>query len=685
VRGPRTTTGSRPSKPRSRATIIPAVRSAPRYRFLGGKGGVGKTTCAAGIAVAAAAAGTRALVLSTDPAPSLGSALGRRLTATPRRIPLPGKGTLHAAEVDAARAINRWLAGRRAALERAALRGTWLDEEDVARLLRLSLPGIDEIAALLELSRLGQSRRYDLIVVDTAPTGHTLRMLGMPETLLAVARLFDRMQAKHRVMVEALRGGWQPDDDDLVISGMEEEARALAVLLRDRSRVAMTWVSLAEPMAVAETIDAARALAAQGIVFSDVILNRLTAEPPRACRWCAARRAFEAGAIRALRRDLRQAPIAVDLCGVVARDSEPVGMRALGSIGREIQGAGTLPPFDELTAPRARREVGKVPKVAGAFAEKVPATSGSLVLFGGKGGVGKTTCAAAAAAAAAVANPGRRILLISTDPAHSLADALGVALGDAPRRVARGLPNLEARELDAAAGFARLREKYRAAIDALFDRFARGMAVDAARDRQVMQDLIDLAPPGIDELAAVIDVVDALERHAADLVVLDTAPSGHALRLLEMPALAQQWTHALMAILLKYQPVVGLGDLAAILLELSQGLGRVRSLLADGSKTHFIVVTRAAALPRAESMRLLKELQRLHIHSPVVIVNATGAGECPRCRRQRAQEAAEVGRLRRDLRTALRHPCVVVTPAWMPPPHAVAALTAWHRSWQVPR
>ena len=91
-------------------------------------------------------------------------------------------------------------------IEQIALRGTWLDQEDVARLLRLSLPGIDELAALLEIARAGRSRRFDLIVVDTAPTGHTLRMLAMPETLGGLARVFHRMQAKHRVLVEALKG-----------------------------------------------------------------------------------------------------------------------------------------------------------------------------------------------------------------------------------------------------------------------------------------------------------------------------------------------------------------------------------------------------------------------------------------------------------------------------------------------
>ena len=602
--------------------------------------------------------------------------------------------TVHASEIDASRALERWLANRRDALERVALRGTWFDEDDITRLLRLSLPGIDEIAALLELSRLGRSGRYDLIVVDTAPTGHTLRMLTMPETLDAVAGLFDRMQHKHRVMIEALRGGWEPDSDDRMIESMGRDARGLAELLRDPTRVTMSWVSLAEPMAVEETVDAVGALAALGISVSDIILNRLTPKPPRTCRWCGARRAFEASAIDALRRRIgRTSPVPV-LRTLAARHAEPTGVRALASVGSELEkqqklenGAATI--HAKVSAASRTRAVQS--DADGAIRLKgvelyEGLTAPSVVLFGGKGGVGKTTCAAATAIGSAAAQPARRVLLISTDPAHSLADALGVPLTDSPRRLPGGPRNLQARELDAAAGFARVRDRYRTAIDALFDRFSRDSAFDAGQDRRVMQDLIDLAPPGIDELAAVIEVIEALdEGGSADLVILDTAPSGHALRLLEMPALVQEWVRALMAILLKYQPVVGVGELGAVLVKLSQGLGRLRALLSDPQKTHFIVVTRAAELPRAESNRLLKRLSRLAIHVPSVIVNAIGAGTCARCLEQRKREAAEIGALRKDLHASSQRPRLLEAPGWMPPPHGHAALSEWRRTWRTLR
>jgi len=109
----------------------------------------------------AARTGRATLIVSTDPAPSLGDALKQRLTRVPR--PVHGVAHLHAVEVDAALALAGWLKRRRGLLEQIALRGTWLDADDVARLLRLSLPGIDEIAGLLQLGEFAESGRYDHI------------------------------------------------------------------------------------------------------------------------------------------------------------------------------------------------------------------------------------------------------------------------------------------------------------------------------------------------------------------------------------------------------------------------------------------------------------------------------------------------------------------------------------------
>jgi arsenite/tail-anchored protein-transporting ATPase len=633
--------------------------------------------------VDAALLGRRCLVVSTDPAPSLGDAFARAVGPEPRKLPTR-RGALHAVEIDAPSALARWLKSRRAVLERIALRGTWLDKEDVSALLRLSLPGIDELAALLEIARLAAAGTYDLIVVDTAPTGHTLRMLATPEILQGMAGVFDRMQAKHRVVVEALRGGWRPDAEDALVTEIDDEARRLAALLRDPASVRFSWVTLPEPMAIEETADAAAALAAAGITLSDIIVNRMTPLPDRRCSWCDARRVLEALSIRSARTRLP----GVSLIPIAARDREPRGMRALASIGSEHASVRRL----ELKKDRPRKETrySPAPPAGGTVVPTLATDETRLLLFGGKGGVGKTTCAAAAAIGLAGQLRSRRVLLLSTDPAHSLSDVLGVPVSDEAQPVRGGPANLRAREIDAALRFQHVRERYAAGIDRWFDRLSRGgssgIGVDAGYDRRVMQGLMDLAPPGIDELTAVIEVTDALDEkgdEGADLIVMDTAPSGHALRLLEMPALAQDWARALMSILLKYQPVAGLGELGAVLLRMSQGLGRLKTLLADPRRTSFVAVTRAAILPREETHRLVSRLTTMDVQVPLILVNAVGRGTCARCRAASMQEARELKKLAR-LTLGANHASVAIgiAPAEMPPPHGVVALRRWQSSWR---
>jgi arsenite-transporting ATPase len=636
--------------------------TATELLLVGGKGGVGKTTCAAALALDLAVR-QRVLVASIDPAPSLGDALQAALGSTPRRI-RQAKGQLSAVEIDAPRAFERWLAARRGMLERVAVEGTWLDHDDVARLLKLSLPGIDELAALLEISRLAADRRFDVVVIDAAPTGHTLRLLALPETLGGIAAVFDHMREKTRVMQEALTGAWRPGAEDTLVRELAATASGLAALLRDRARTRVAWVTLAEPMAIAETNDAIDALRSTGIEVRTIIVNRLTPPPPSRCGHCDARRALE-------RRALRSLPSAGEVTHVTARDLEPRGLRALAGIARDLQ----RPPA-VATVGRAARWAA-TPAGQALRPADLLATSIRLVLLGGKGGVGKTTCAAAVAVDAAERDPRSRVLLISTDPAHSVGDVLGAAVGDKAGSVAGGPPNLDVRELDPQRTLDRIRQRYAEAVDRAFDRLAGGGRFDASHDRSIMRALIDLAPPGLDELAAVLEITDAVTEGTPrwSQVVMDTAPTGHALRLLETPALIQDWTRALMAILLKYQGVARVGGFAEILLRLSKGIGRLRTLLADPEQTAFIVVTRAAALPRLETGRLLDRLEALEIHVPAVVVNAVGRGSCRRCVRSARAERLEIARLSRVTKAH-----VILTGAALPPPHGVPGLRRWGRS-----
>jgi arsenite-transporting ATPase len=210
------------------ATTTNRVRAIHLYC---GKGGVGKTTLAVDAARREAARGRRVLLVSTDPAHSLGDALGVPLTAVPRRVPpsrtlsaRPRPAPIEAAELDGVEALERWLGPRRAAFERLLLRGTLLDREDIGRLLRLSLPGVDELVALVEIERLAAERRPDLVVVDTAPTGHTWRLLDAPGSIAAAAGVLDAMLARDRQVAAAVGGRAPRDAADALVEALANDA-----------------------------------------------------------------------------------------------------------------------------------------------------------------------------------------------------------------------------------------------------------------------------------------------------------------------------------------------------------------------------------------------------------------------------------------------------------------------------
>ncbi|MBX3218401.1 MAG: TRC40/GET3/ArsA family transport-energizing ATPase [Labilithrix sp.] len=716
---------------RVRARSTARDERGPRLTFFGGKGGVGKTTCAAAAAVRAAAEGARVLVVSTDPAHSLADALGWTLGAEARRV-ASAPGELWAAELDADRALSRWLREREEAIRLIADRGTYLDDEDIDRFLSLSLPGVDELVGLVELMRLSRGRPFDEVVVDTAPTGHTLRLLEMPDTLTRLGEVLDDMHAKHRFLASSLGGAWRPDFADETIAEITREAAALRGVLTDRSRASFTWVTLPEELSVREAEDGIRGLGALGAHVDVVVVNRVWPSPDRPCPPCSARVAAE-------RAWLARVGVAFGerrLLEVPARPREPRGVEELAALARAVRrlephtsasrggsspasaGSSWAVSAGSSSATSARSSsaasagsswaVSAGSSVRGGaiappvVAEAAPSAAVTIaagvrvVFVGGKGGVGKTTVAAATAIELAEARPEAHVLVLSTDPAHSLGDALDVLVTDEARAVEGGPPNLEARELDAARAWEVERVRYRAAVDDLFASIFRGR-MDATFDRAVLEDLLDLAPPGIDELLALVTLLDAVvdvgpafagaapaaraRRGGYDLVVVDTAPTGHTLRLLALPASALEWVHALMSVILKYRSVIGLGELASDLTILARRLRALVALLTDPGRCAFVIATRPAALPRLETERLARGLGHLRVPLTAIVANAVTTPSCARCSEVAKAERAELDRLTRLAARASSAGRLIVAPAVHPGPRGVAQLRRWRGAW----
>lgn len=613
----------------------------PRWTLVGGKGGVGKTTCASALALRSASRGSRTLLVATDPARTLSDALGHELTAAPAE--LRGIANLHACQLDAPTARTAFLARWREIIVTIVDRGTYLDRDDVTGLVDSAMPGADEIMALLALVDLGRDSSWDRVFVDTAPTGHTLRLLALPDMFQSLVELLGAMQDKHRFMVSALTHRYRADAADAFLDEMRQQLDALRATLGDPARSAAILVTRAEPLVTAETARYAESLAELGIRVAAVVVNAW--QPgPTADEGLRALDAMGASVPRyrvPLLGERRLGREGLEEWGMsVAEWGGESGERAGG-------GAGPPPQQQDAAVPVVHRNPAAAPLI-----EVRP-----LTIAGGKGGVGKTTAACALAIAAA--SPDRTVLLISTDPAPSVADALEQPVGDEETAVA-GVPGLAARQMDATAAFARMRRSYESRIDAVFEGLM-GRNLDASQDRRILRELLALAPPGIDEVYALALLGEALAEGRFDAIVVDPAPTGHLLRLLEMPALALDWSHRLMRLMLKYRELGGPGDAAEEVLGFARRTRAVGELLADASRATVLVVALDEPLVRAETIRLVAAVRALGVDVAGVLWNrATHRPEALPTRPPVAQFVAS---------------------AVEPPPRGVDALREWHAGW----
>jgi arsenite-transporting ATPase len=590
---------------------------------------------------------------------------------------------LDAIELDAPRAFARWIAAHHDALGDVLAHGTWLDRHDIAALLSLPLPGVDELVGMLEIVSLASNPSYDRVIIDTAPTGHTLRLLAAPDAVAAIAAVLDALQEEHRIIRREFGRIGRPEAADQLIDMLTLEAADTRALLRDPQRAAFEWVMLPEELSLEETKDGLAALRSAHIAVAEIIINRVLPEGPP-CGLCDPRRLEERRVIAKAMRAVRPLPVRV----VPAVQREPRGVKSLLVLGRSLIGPrATLRGLgSRLERRRSKADSGSTTvaqKRGSAAPETLRALRGArLLFFGGKGGVGKTTVAAAAALRLARCDPSRRVLLLSTDPAHSLGDVLDHAIGDRDTVAPGGPTNLHVRELDAPAALAARRETFEAALSEV--KGALGGGSTAASH------LMALAPPGIDELFALLTVTElttgqtddtAAGGTAYDLIVVDTAPTGHALRLMEMPQLAREWAQLLMRVFLKYRSVVKPGRLAQEVADLSQSIRTLQSLFRDPDATRFVVVTRAAEVPRLETARLMRRLRGLQLAVPALIINARTfpASDCARCRAAAAAERRVVSALRRS---CVRRQCVIIqTPFVSPPPRGSRNLERWASCW----
>jgi len=254
--------------------------------LFGGKGGVGKTTCAACTGLYLAKNKKNTLLISTDPAHSLSDSLGLEIGSDIKRI--KGDG-LSALEISAEKALSDFKIKYQEELKRLFDTSTYLDKEDIDSILALPIPGIDEVMGFKTITDLIEKGEFDKYVVDTAPTGHALRLLTLPRLLDEWIKVLAKMRWKYRYMVASFAGEYRPDRADDFLMDMKKTVKKIEGLLKDEDRCEFIVVTIPEDMAVKETERMVKSLNQYQMKVRQMIINNVIPEQSL-CPFCQARR-----------------------------------------------------------------------------------------------------------------------------------------------------------------------------------------------------------------------------------------------------------------------------------------------------------------------------------------------------------------------------------------------------------
>ena len=521
-----------------------------RNLFFTGKGGVGKTSVAGATAVGLADQGQRVLLVSTDPASNLDEVFGVELAGRP--TPVPGVPGLCAMNIDpeaAARAYRERMVGPyRGVLPDAAVQSM---EEQFSGACTVEIAAFDEFSRLL--GDPAATAQFDHVLFDTAPTGHTLRLLQLP----AAWTVFFENNVGGNSCLGPLAG----------LTAQRQLYEAALGALSDPETTTLVLVSRPEGTALREAERTRGELAELGIKNQRLVLNGLFAASDRSDPIAVALEARGRAALQALPEGLAGLPrtevrlLPFGLIGIAALRAlnEPEPARTVGAAaGSESEFDSLPPPLDSLLAALSR-------------------TGNGVILTMGKGGVGKTTIATKVALA--LARLGHRVHLSTTDPAAHLDLTLGERIS-----------NLTVSRIDPAAET----QDYTAEVMA-----TAGRDLDA-QGKALLEE--DLRSPCTEEIAVFRAFARTVDGGKDGFVVLDTAPTGHTLLLLD----ATEAYHR---------------DVLRNLSDMPESVRELLPRLRDPEFTKVLIVTLPEATPVHEAASLQRDLLRAGIAPFAWVIN----------------------------------------------------------------
>ena len=582
-----------------------------QFILFGGKGGSGKSTSAAAAALhlSKTKPEKKILVISIDPAHSLGDSfdiiIGNKITHI--------TGNIWGYEIDAQELLKKYKAEHGAIIKKMAERGTFFDKEDIENFFVMSMPGLDEVMAIIKIANILNSREYDVIILDTAPTGHTSVFLSLPEKMLKWVEVADMMMEKHRYITKTFRGKYVKDECDEFLESQKNDVGKVKKLLTDSKTTEFVPVTIPEPMSICEIERLVQLLEKARIPVNSVIANRIIIEDNN-CNFCLARKKEQEKYIKEIEEKFAS-----------------YNLPKMPLFPREVRGIEDLALYGEILFGKnghkhylaSNNFIVKISPLVQKGIEDLLEKNLKLIIFGGKGGVGKTSIASAAALQLARHYKEKKILIFSTDPVHALSDSFNQQIGNKPCQLQDyDADNLYALELDASQMLTNLKEEYSGDIVEVFDKFA-SSGIDIRFDRKVMEELIALAPPGLEELMALKKITELMKTSDYDLFVMDSAASGHLLRFLQTPDIVREWLKTVFRLILKYKGVLNLSKIHSVesLLDLSRDVRKIQETLANPETTEFVMITIPEEMGVREMEDLSTALRNLKIPSSHTIIN----------------------------------------------------------------
>lgn len=547
-----------------------------QFIFFSGKGGVGKTSMACTHAVRYADEGKRTLIVTTDPASNLADVfeqeIGHYVT------PITGVPNLSAMEIDPDTATKEYIDRAMSPL-RAAFPAQMVQVMEE----QMSGPCTAEVAAFDRFTdfivRGEDAPEFDIIIFDTAPTGHTIRLLELPA------------EWSQSIDAASAGSGQTCIGPAAAIQDAKHKYEHALAALRDESLSTFTFVLHPEAIAIRETKRAISELVKLGIHTYRIIINGIIPASEKLNPLFAARSEMQLRYLEQIQTEL------------------PYSAQRMTLLSGEIQGAARLRQvgkifFDGEQAP-AESEAGggKIASVETSSIEEIrariqPNGHRRTIFFAGKGGVGKTV--ASCLTAVWLAQQGHKTLLLTTDPAAHLGDVLGQPVGDTPALLT-GVQNLWAVKIDPKAAA----ETYKARI--LNDARQRGRPESAIK---VMEEELD--SPCTEEMAAFDQFIDYASQSDWDAVVFDTAPTGHTMRLLELP---MDWSQQIDVKVFASVEGNAADDVA------KQRFGQVIEMMRDPQQSTFAFVMYPESTPILEAWRAAQELATVGIQPGLVVAN----------------------------------------------------------------